>query len=293
MNTTRPKHEAQKRAAASKQALWQKPRNLAIGGGVLAFLLVLGIYHLVVASRYETTDDAYLAADVVQVAPQVSGAVKQVLVKDNQQVKAGELLVVLDDAPYRATVAERQADLDAAIAQAKGAGVNVELVSEQGNAQLMQAAGGVEQADSGIAGAKAEVDLNMSAVKNASATARSFVANVGAAESAVSGAVSNKKRYAESVNSAQAQLEAAKAAVRTAEANVNAENAEYEKTARDAERYTALVKEGAASEQTLDEAEASMEASKARLESVSEQVASARGSCAPEASRPERSQTAA
>jgi len=101
------------------QPVWSKPRNIMVGSAVVAFFLVLVVYHLFVASRYETTDDAYMAADVVQIASQVSGVVKEVLVNDNQEVKAGDLLVVLDDAPYRATVAQRQADLDAAIAQAK------------------------------------------------------------------------------------------------------------------------------------------------------------------------------
>lgn len=258
------------------QPAWRKPRNLVVGGIVLAVLLVLGIQHLVAASRYETTDNAYMAADVVQIAPQVSGTVKQVLVRDNQQVRAGQLLVVLDDAPYRATVAQRQADLDAAIAQAKGAGVNVDLVSEQGSAQLMQAAGGVEQADSGIASAEAEVGRSGSAIKNASATARSFAANVDAAESAVNAAIANKKRYAESINAAQAQLEASNAAVGTAAANVDAAKAMYDKTARDAERYAALSRQGAASKQRLEEAEASAEASKAQLAGAREQVTSAK-----------------
>jgi membrane fusion protein (multidrug efflux system) len=265
-----------KHASDSGQSAWRNPRNLTLGGLVLAILLMLGIYHLVVASRYESTDDAYMAADVVQVASQVSGSVKQVLVEDNQQVKAGDLLVVLDDAPYRATVAQRQADLDAAIAQAKGAGVNVELVSEQGNAQLTQAAGGVEQADSGIAGARAEVDQRGSAAKNAAATARSFEANVGAAESAVNAAIANKKRYAESVNAAEAQVESSNAAVKTADSNVDAAKAIYERSARDAERYAALSKQGAASKQRLEEAESSAEASKAQLEGAREQVVSAK-----------------
>lgn len=265
-----------KRKHSPAQPAWRKPQNLAIGGVILAALLVFGVYHLVVASRYEATDDAYLAADVVQIAPQVSGVVKQVLVKDNQQVKAGQLLVVIDDAPYRAAVAQKQADLDAAFAQAKAAGVNVELVSEQGNAQLMQAAGGVEQADSGIASAKAEVDRSGAATRNASATAKSFGANVGAAESAVNAAIANKKRYAESVNAARAQLESAQAAEKTAESNVVAAKALYERTARDADRYATLTKQGASSKQRLDEAETSAEASKAQLEGAREQVASAK-----------------
>ncbi len=120
--------------------VWRKPRNLSIGVGICAVVLALGVHQLIVGAGYEATDDAYLTADVVQVAPQVSGTVKKVLFEDNQRVKAGQLLVVLDDATYRAVLAQRQADLDAAMAQAGGAGVNVGLVSEQGSAQLMQAA---------------------------------------------------------------------------------------------------------------------------------------------------------
>jgi membrane fusion protein, multidrug efflux system len=264
-----------RKAGSPTQAQWRSPRNLVIGSLILAVLLALGIHHLIIAGGYASTDDAYLSASVVQVAPQVSGMVKHVLVADNQQVKAGQLLVMLDDAPYRATVAQRQADLDAAIAQARGAGVNVSLVSEQGNAQLMQAAGGVEQANSGIAGAGADVDRSGSAIRNASATAKSFVANAGAAESAVSAAIANKRRYAESVAAAQAQLDASRAAVKTAGANVDAAKAMYDKTSRDAERYSALSKQGAVSEQRVEEAESTAEASKAQLESARQQVVSA------------------
>lgn len=265
-----------KPSAEHPQPAWRKPRNMAIGIAVLVAVLLLGAYHLVLAGRYETTDDAYLSADVVQIAPQVSGTVKQVLVKDNQSVKAGQLLVVLDDASYRAAVAQKKADLDAAIAQAKGAGVNVKLVRDQGSAQLMQAAGGVEQADSAIASAMAEVERSDSAIRNASATARSLDANADAADSAVNAAVASKKRYAESIIAAQAQLDSATAAVKSAQANADAAKALYDKTARDADRYAELAGQGAASKQRQDEAEAAAQASKAQLEAAREQVASAR-----------------
>ncbi len=133
------------------------PRNKTLIGAALAVVLVLGVHHWIVSSHYESTDDAYLTSDVVQIAPQVSGVVKQVLVRDNQEVKAGQLMVVLDDATYRAALAQKEADLHAAIAQAKGAGVSVMLTSEQGDAQLMQAHGIMDQASSSIIGAQADL----------------------------------------------------------------------------------------------------------------------------------------
>ena len=79
-----------------------------------------------------STDDATLSNDVIQIAPQVSGTIQQVCVQDNQLVKKGELLVQLDDATYRASVAQAKANLDAAIAQAQGAGVSVNLTYRDG-----------------------------------------------------------------------------------------------------------------------------------------------------------------
>ncbi|HEX4448381.1 MAG TPA: biotin/lipoyl-binding protein, partial [Polyangiaceae bacterium] len=49
-----------------------------------------------------TTDDAYVGADVITIAPNVGGLVTSVPVNDNQVVHAGDLLVKIDDRDYRA-----------------------------------------------------------------------------------------------------------------------------------------------------------------------------------------------
>jgi membrane fusion protein (multidrug efflux system) len=77
------------------------------------------------AGRFvQSTNDAYLDADQVVAAPKVQGYVSQVLVGDNQQVRAGQPLVRIDPRTYQAAldqaeaaVAERRADLEAARAQ--------------------------------------------------------------------------------------------------------------------------------------------------------------------------------
>jgi membrane fusion protein (multidrug efflux system) len=61
----------------------------------------------------ESTDDAYLQADSVTVAPKVSGYVTEVLVSDNQAVPAGAPLVRLDTRQYQASVDQAQATVDA------------------------------------------------------------------------------------------------------------------------------------------------------------------------------------
>ncbi len=55
--------------------------------------------------RFEvSTDDAYVQADVVAIAPQVSGNIVSLLVNDNRRVKAGQVLAVIDQSDYKAAV---------------------------------------------------------------------------------------------------------------------------------------------------------------------------------------------
>src|SRR5207248_4978060 len=112
---------------APRRSRWAK--GLALVG--LAAALVLGgrtgAGYLNYSASHESTDDAYLAADITEVAPQVSARVTQVLVRDNQEVKAGDPLVLLNSADYQAALDQAQANLDAAVAQNQGAGANVKL----------------------------------------------------------------------------------------------------------------------------------------------------------------------
>ncbi len=57
----------------------------------------------------ETTDDAYVGGNVTAIAPHVAGFVTELLVGDNQYVKAGQLLVRLDDRDYKAKLAHAEA----------------------------------------------------------------------------------------------------------------------------------------------------------------------------------------
>jgi len=78
---------------------------LIIGGGWF------GITKYVHSRHHEETDDAQISADIVPVIPHVAGYVKQVLVNDNQLVKRGDTLLILDDRDYRIKVEEAEAAL--------------------------------------------------------------------------------------------------------------------------------------------------------------------------------------
>lgn len=61
-----------------------------------------------------STDDAYVKADIGQVAPRVTGTVAKVFVRDNQRVAQGDVLFTLDPADFNAALAKAEANLEVA-----------------------------------------------------------------------------------------------------------------------------------------------------------------------------------
>jgi len=93
--------------------------------GVLVYLLAPGVF----GSKRQTTNDAFVAADYTLVAPRVAGFIKEVLVEDNQQVKAGQLLALIDDRDLRAAAQAADAETLMAQAQLKNAVATLERQS--------------------------------------------------------------------------------------------------------------------------------------------------------------------
>ncbi len=73
-------------------------------------LIAIGAVYLG-GGRYVETDDAYVKADKVPISAEVSGMVTEVLVNENQNVKAGEALFRLDPVPFQVAVAKAEAQL--------------------------------------------------------------------------------------------------------------------------------------------------------------------------------------
>ena len=86
----------------------------------------------------ESTDDAYVQADFTTIAPKVSGYIADVKVEDNQAVKAGQVLAVIDDRDFRTALAQAQADV--ASAKAEVGNIAAQLEQQQSVIQQAQAA---------------------------------------------------------------------------------------------------------------------------------------------------------
>jgi membrane fusion protein (multidrug efflux system) len=128
---------------ATKAGNRRRALLLSIGAVAVIAGLVWGVRWWTVGRFIESTDDAYLQADSVTIAPKVSGYVAEVYVADNQSVAAGEPLVRLDSRQYQAileqanaTIAARKADI------------------ERGAAELLQQQANIAQARAQLQGAR-------------------------------------------------------------------------------------------------------------------------------------------
>src|SRR5215469_338264 len=92
----------------------------ALAAVVYVTTIVLAVYVTRIYFLFPQTDDAYVRANTVEIAPHVSGPIVELPIRDNQHVKKGDLLFVVDPRPY-------QADYDLANA-------NVDLTNLQINA---------------------------------------------------------------------------------------------------------------------------------------------------------------
>jgi len=78
----------------------------------LVFAAILTVIYLDHREKHPSTNDAYVEADIVQIAAQVSGPIVNLAVSDNQRVEAGDLLFEIDPRPFRIAVDAARAQLD-------------------------------------------------------------------------------------------------------------------------------------------------------------------------------------
>ncbi len=128
-----------------------KPRRfrklLLVGASV--FALTGGAYFgwdFWTAGRFHvSTDDAYVKADSITIAPKVSGYIGEVLVDDNEQVKSAQVLARIDDRDFRVSVDQAKADVGTA--RAAIANKQAMLTAQQSVIEAARATIGVDQAN--------------------------------------------------------------------------------------------------------------------------------------------------
>ena len=98
-------------AASSRDPAGRRVIGRAIGVLIVLAAIALSVYVTQLYYVYPRTDDAYVRANVVGIAAHVSGPIVQMPIEDNQHVKQGQLLFVVDPRPYQSVVDRAEADL--------------------------------------------------------------------------------------------------------------------------------------------------------------------------------------
>jgi membrane fusion protein (multidrug efflux system) len=95
-----------------------------LGAGIVVSAAAYGAYYFTVGRFHESTDDAYVSGNLIQLTPQVSGTVVAVNADDTQIVKKGDPVVTLDPADSKVTLANAEAVLGQTVRQVSGLYVN-------------------------------------------------------------------------------------------------------------------------------------------------------------------------
>jgi membrane fusion protein (multidrug efflux system) len=239
----------------------EKLRKLLISGGAALLVAVAGLifyYH-----NRESTDDAQVDGHITPISAKVYGRVAEVLVNDNEPVKAGWVLAKLDPRDYQVALDQAKAQLALAESEARSAGVdvprtvgNVASGTSSADAQLlgaqadaMRAEVSYEQAKSSdLAWAQANVDKSRANAQLAQAdlarytplmekgeiSKQQFDAAKANAEANLSALRADQEKFSQALRNveiARAQLESARARVQQAQAGVGAAKADTKQVA--------------------------------------------------------------
>ena len=197
---------------------------------LLAVALLVGaasaVYYLRFVVPFESTDNAFIEGYVIPMAPQVPGRVAELLVKDNQAVKQGDVILKIDPRDYEASLAKASADLAATRSRV-----------DQAKAQVNASEAKVAQAQAAVVAADAENrraadDLkryesvesravSKSAFDLAQSQARAAGANLEAARSQAKAAEADVALSRAGVETASAAVQQAEAGLRQAELNLS------------------------------------------------------------------------
>jgi membrane fusion protein (multidrug efflux system) len=256
-----------------------KVQRLLIAGGAVVLAAIVGL--VVYFHDRESTDDAQVDGHITPMASKVYGRVAQVLVDDNEPVKAGQVLVKIDPRDYQAAVDQAKAALLLAESEARSADVDVPRTRENvasGNssadAQLMgseadlaRAQTTYEQAQTAdLAWAQANVEKSQANAELAKADLARYLplmekgeiskqqydaakANADATASALRADQERMSQAKRSVDVAKAQLDAAKARVEESKAGVETAHANVKQVsmkAADAQAKIARVEQARA-----------------------------------------------
>lgn len=151
-------NEIKEIAITPEKKVVEAPKKRSMGFIIVLILLVIagawfGITKYLHAQHHEETDDAQVESNISPVIPRVAGYVKEVRVKDNQFVKKGDILLVLDDRDLQLKVQQAEAALATAESNFKAA----QATTNASRANIASTQAGISTAEAQIEAAKVNV----------------------------------------------------------------------------------------------------------------------------------------
>ncbi|AOY99553.1 hemolysin D [Cupriavidus sp. USMAHM13] len=184
----------------SRPRLGRKAAAVRAGGALIALAAAAYGYHWWTHARFvEDTDDAYVGGDVTLLAAKVPGYLAAVLVTDNQQVHAGDLLARIDDRDYRAALAKAEG----AVASEQALLANLDARARLQEAVIAEARAGVAAADAETARSRDDQARYASLVAKSAVSVQSSQK----ADADYKQSLANSQKAKASVEAAQRQLE--------------------------------------------------------------------------------------
>jgi len=208
-------------AAAAEPATtrsWTKRLPLIIGIALAIALATWGVRRYLWGRNHVSTDNAQVDGHITAIAPRISGFIDRVLVEENQHVKAGDTLVVLDRRDLQNRLEQAEADLrnaEAAVGSRKRAG--------EAQAQLQATRAQAASAQASIAAAEAnyrQTSADYERYKGLAASKIISAQQLDAAQSARDAAAANLEAARRQAAAAGSQVSASGAAVRAADARL-------------------------------------------------------------------------
>ncbi|MGI8467379.1 MAG: efflux RND transporter periplasmic adaptor subunit [Pyrinomonadaceae bacterium] len=225
-----------------------------IVGGIVVVSIIAGLGYWLYSRQFETTDDAFVEGNIIQISPKISAYVTKIHIKENQPVKKGDLLVELDSRDYENKLEQAQAQLKVALAQNEKALANVSFISKTANAGVRQASSNFDTAKNGIEQSKITADSKQTSIEQA--------------RNGLKTADANFRQIQAEIPSAEANLAEMKARVPAAQANL-------EIAQNDFERYQTLLAKGDISKQGMDKARKELSLAQAEFIAAQKQTEAA------------------
>ena len=185
--------EHEQKAQAETPGPNTRLKTLVLVGGVLA--AAVGTWYYLQSRAYESTDNAFISGNVVQVSPRVPGQMLRVHVKDNQHVNRGDLIAEIDPSDYETRLAQAKARMRDTEAHESGAQSGLALTSSLTGAILVQAGAGLEAARDQVRVLNARLAQDEAAVHAAEAGLQQAEARQIAAEAEARRASDDAVRY--------------------------------------------------------------------------------------------------